>query len=144
MEYLCQADTLAVTEEPLYRYLLNPASATHRYMNHFRETFQRYMERKEELVCRYGLEELAPQWRENTDWAGLLIAIGNEYARGSDKSVRDRQETVKALCQEPEIAKAIETYVPDGLGGNKKIVAKLVRGRHFGLLTLLYRLKNRI
>ena len=37
MEYFCNAQKLAVTEEPLYRYLLNPASATHKYMADFRQ-----------------------------------------------------------------------------------------------------------
>lgn len=144
LEYFCHAERLAVTEDPLYRYLLNPASATHRYMKHFQETFRRYLERKEELVERCGLAGDCPQWRENTLWAGLLIAIGNEYAKGNEKTIRERQETVQRLCQEPDLAQAIATYVPEGLGGNKKLVAKLVQKGHFGILTLLYRVKNRI
>ena len=77
LEYFCNARKLAVTEQPLYRYLINPSSATHKYMREFLKTFRRYMECKEAAAERYGLIELSPQWRENSNWAGLLIAIGN-------------------------------------------------------------------
>ena len=144
LEYFCCAHSLAVTEQPLYRYLLNPASATHKYMKDFQQVFDRFMERKEALAEKYQLNELRPRWRENSNWAGLLIAIGNEYAKGSPKSIRQRQETVRALCRRPDMAHAIETMSPVGLTTNKQMVARLVRGRHYFLLTQLYRLKNRI
>ena len=144
MEYFCNARKLAVTEQPLYRYLLNPASATHKYMKDFMQVFGRFMERKEALVKKYGLEEARPQWRENSNWAGLLIAIGNEYARGNDKPLSQKRKTVEALCRRPEMAKAIAELKPEGLNRNKQMVADLVRGGHFLLLTQLYRLKNRI
>ena len=144
MEYFCNAHKLAVTEEPLYRYFLNPSSATHRYMKDFMKVFSRFMERKEALVKAYHLEEARPQWRENSNWAGLLIAIGNEYARGNDASVRKKQKAVEAICQRPEMAKAIAELTPMGLSPNKQMVANLVKGQHFFTLTQLYRLKNRI
>lgn len=144
MEYFCNAQKLAVTEQPLYRYFLNPASATHRYMGDFLQVFRRFMERKEALVKRYGLEEARPLWRESTNWAGLLIAIGNEYARGNEKSVRQRQKAVQELCRTPEMARAIVAVTPEGLSPNKQMVANLVKGGHFFLLTQMYRLKNRI
>lgn len=143
MEYFCNARKLAVTEESLYRYLFNPASATHKYMRDFQQVFARFMERKEALVQKYGLESARPQWRENSNWAGLLIAIGNEYARGNPKTLAQKQQTVKALCAAPEMARAIQTVAPAGMSRNKQLVAKLVRGEHFFLLTQLYRLKNR-
>lgn len=143
MEYFCNAQKLAVTEEPLYRYLLNPSSATHKYMADFQQVFARFMERKGALAERYGLEAMRPQWRENSNWAGLLIAIGNEYARGNPKTPAQKQRAVEALCAAPEMAKAIQTIIPTGMSRNKQLVAKLVRGRHFFLLTQLYRLKNR-
>ena len=102
------------------------------------------MERKEALVARYGLESARPQWRESSNWAGLLIAVGNEYARDNPKSIRQRQKAVKAFCQRPEMQKAIRELVPAGLSPNKQMVANLVRKRHFFTLTQLYRLKNRI
>ena len=62
MEYFCNARRLAVTETPLYRYLQNPASATHKYMKDFQQVFGRFMERKEDLAARYGLKPGRPQW----------------------------------------------------------------------------------
>nr|WP_326186149.1 glycosyltransferase [uncultured Oscillibacter sp.] len=144
MEYFCNARKLAVTEQPLYRYFLNPSSATHRYMADFMRVFSRFMERKESLVKKYRLEEARPQWRENSNWAGLLIAIGNEYARSNGKSVRKKQKTVEELCRRPEMAKAIAEVTPAGLSPNKQMVANLVKGKHFFTLTQMYRLKNRI
>ena len=94
MEYFCNAQKLAVTEEPLYRYLLNPASATHRYMADFQQVFARFMERKSALAERYGLASARPRWRENSNWAGLLIAIGNEYARGNPRTWAQKQQAV--------------------------------------------------
>lgn len=144
MEYFCNSHSLAVTEQPLYRYLLNPTSVTHKYMKDFQSVFARFMERKEALVQKYHLESARPQWRENSNWAGLLIAIGNEYARSNPKTIRQRQKTVEELCRRPEIAKAIATVTPTGMSANKQMVAKLVQGGHFFVLTQMYRLKNRI
>ena len=144
MEYFCIAKKLAVTEEPLYRYLMNPNSATHKYMRDFQQVFDRFMERKTALAEKYGLEAARPLWRENSSWAGLLIAIGNEYAPDNPKSIRQRQQAVKELCRRPDMAQAISTVAPSGLNPNKQMVANLVRGKHFFTLTQLYRLKNRI
>ncbi|MBQ9346288.1 MAG: glycosyltransferase family 2 protein [Oscillibacter sp.] len=144
LEYFCSSDRLAVTEEPLYRYYVNPASATRHYMRNLAETLDGYMDRKEALADRYGLDADCPGWRDNTRWANLLIAIGNAYARGIDKNFRQRREDVEALCRVPETAEAIARLKPEGLGRNKQIVADLVRGGHFHLLTLLYRVKNRM
>lgn len=144
MEYFCNSHKLAVTDVPLYRYFLNPNSATHKYMKNFLQTFSRFMERKEALAARYGLEAARPQWRESSNWAGLLIAIGNEYARDNPKTIRQRQKAVKDLCRRPDMEKAIRELAPVGLSPNKQMVASLVRGKHFFTLTQLYRLKNRI
>ena len=144
MEYFAHAKSLSVTEEPLYRYLMNPDSATHKYMKDYLAVFSRFLERKTAIAERYGLAAARPQWRENTLWAGLLIAIGNEYARGNPKSPREKQAAVEAICRRPEMAEAIRSFRPQGLGRNKQMVADLVRGGRFGLLTGLYRLKNRM
>jgi len=144
LEYFCNARSLAVTEQPLYRYFLHGESATHHYMKDFPQVFSRFMERKEALVKRYKLESARPQWRENSNWAGLLIAVGNEYARDNKKAIRQRQKAVKEFCRRPEMEKAIKTLTPVGLNPNKQMVANLVRGKHFFILTQLYRLKNRI
>ena len=42
------------------------------------------------------------------------------------------------------MSRAIGTLEPTGLTKNKQLVARLVRGQHYFLLTQLYRLKNRI
>ena len=144
LEYFCNARTLALTDQPLYRYFLHGESATHHYMKNFPQVFARFMERKEALVSKYSLESLRPQWRESSNWAGLLIAVGNEYARDNPKSIRQRQKAVKEFCQRPEMQKAIREIAPAGLSPNKQMVANLVRGKHFFTLTQLYRLKNRI
>lgn len=144
MEYFCHAQKLAVTEQPLYRYYLNPASATHKYMADFMVVFRRFMERKEALAHRFSLDTARPQWRENSNWAGLLIAVGNEYAKGNPKSLSARQQTVRAICRRPEMAQAMAQLTPEGLGANKRLVARLLRGGHFFTLTQLYRVKNRI
>ena len=144
LEYFCNARSLAATDQPLYRYFLHGESATHHYMDNFSQVFSRFMERKEALVARYGLESARPQWRESSNWAGLLIAVGNEYARDNPKTIRQRQKAVKEFCRRPEMEKAIRELAPAGLSPNKQMVANLVRGKHFFTLTQLYRLKNRI
>jgi hypothetical protein len=144
MEYFCNAQKLIVTEEPLYRYFHNPSSATHKYMADFLQVFQRFMQRKEELVEKYGLQSARPQWRENSNWAGLLIAIGNEYARGNSKKIGQKQAAVQELCAMPPFAKAIAEVTPEGLSANKQMVANLVKGKHFFILTQMYRMKNHI
>lgn len=135
---------LAVTETPLYRYLQNPASATRHYMKNLPETLDRYMEIKEDLdkACNFSAER--PDWRDNTLWANLLILIGNEYAPGIEKSLRERRKTVEEICRRPDMAAAIRNYKPVGMGRNKQVVAFLTRRRLFGLLTLLYKFKNRM
>ena len=144
MEYFCHAQKLAVTDQPLYRYVWNPASITHKYMRDFPAVFAGFMERKAALAERFGLESARPQWRENSNWAGLLIAIGNEYAPTNPKPLRARQRAVEDLCRRPEMTEAIASLAPEGLSRNKQLAARLVRGGHFTLLTLLYRLKNRL
>ena len=141
MEYFCHAKRLAVIDKPLYNYYWNPGSATHKYMPGYMDTFTRFMERKEEVARRYGLE--TPLWRENSNWAGLLIAVGNEYAAGNPASPAQKQARVKAIAQRSEMQQAISAIKPEGMGRNKQIVATLLRMKQYSLLTLLYRVKNR-
>ena len=150
LDYFCGEDEgigaprLAVTETPLYRYYDNPNSATRHYMKHLDEVLSGYMDRKRAIGAAYGLDADCPAWEDNSNWAGLLIAVGNEYAHGSGKTVRQRQEAVEALCRRPEIAGAIARLRPEGMDRNKQMVAFLLRRGWFGPLTLLYRLKNRL
>ncbi|MPM15184.1 hypothetical protein SDC9_61550 [bioreactor metagenome] len=141
MEYFCLARRLAMLDAPLYCYLQNPESVTRNYLPDYMDTFHTFMEAKEALAARFSLD--APQWRENSNWAGLLIAIGNEYAPGNPASWHKKQDRVKSFARLPDMDHAIQTLVPQGLGRNKQIVANLVRRRMFCLLTLLYTIKNR-
>lgn len=143
LEYFCCAHRLVIVDQPLYNYYWNAASATHKYMADYMDVFHRFMERKEALVKRYDLHRHSPRWRENSNWAGLLIAVANEYAPGNSATWKEKQQKVEGYTQLPEMRQAIAAVSPSGLGRNKQIVADLIRGRHFWLLTLLYRIKNR-
>ncbi len=111
-------------------------------MKNLPEILDRYMEAKEELNRAYDFQSQCPDWRYNTLWANLLILIGNEYAPGIEKTLREREETVKAICRRADFAEAIRNYKPVGMGRNKQVVAFLTRRRLFHALTLLYKLKN--
>ena len=143
MEYFCYAKKLVMVENHLYCYLQNPASVTHRYMKNYMETFHRFMERKTELVERLGLAEHCPLWRQNSNFAGLLIAIGNEYARGNHVSLSKKRERVQEIAALPEMEEALRTVHPGKQSRNKAIVTALVRRKRFGLLTILYLVKNK-
>ena len=143
MEYFCLAQKLAMVDEPLYYYLQNPASVTRNYLPDYMDTFRRFLAAKEAVVERYGLEGDDPRWRQSTCWAGLLIAIGNEYAPGNPAPLREKRRRVEGFTCQPGMAEAIRDLEPRGMGRNKQLVAGLVRRRWFGLLSLMYAVKNR-
>lgn len=143
LEYFTRPQRLVTVEDPFYYYYWNPASATHRYMPGYLDTFQRFLAAKEEVVERCGLGERMPLWRENTCWAGLLIAVANEFAPGNGHSAGEQRRRLRALTERPEMAAAMQAIRPAGMGRNKQLVADLLRRRWFGALTALYRLKNR-
>lgn len=143
MEYCLHARRLAMVDDPFYIYLQNPASVTRNYLPRYQEEFGRFLARKRALADRYGLDELSPGWEDSTCWAGLLIAVGNEFAPGNSKPAREKTAFLKALCARPEMAHAMANLKPKGLAGNKQLVADLLMGRHYTLLTLLYQIKNR-
>lgn len=143
MEYFCYGKKLAMVEEPVYCYLQNPASVTRRYLPDYEKTFKAFMRAKEALAEEHGLGENLPLWRENSNWSGLLIAIGNEFAPGNPASPGEKRRRIKALCRRPEMARAIAAIHPRGLGRNKQVVADLVCKKRFFLLSLLYSMKNR-
>ena len=107
------------------------------------DTFRRFMEAKAALAERYGLGSGDPDWVHSSNWAGLLIAVGNEYAPGNPMSTKEKQRRVATYVKEKEMAEAIRNINPQGMSRNKQMVAFLVRRRWFGLLTLLYTVKNR-
>ena len=80
----------------------------------------------------------------NLQLGGTFDRHWQRIRQGKSKSVRQRQRAVEALCARPEMSLAIRTVRPSGLGRNKQLVADLVRGGHFTLLTVMYRLKNRL
>jgi len=143
VEYFLYAKKLAIVNEPLYYYLWNSASVTHRYMKDYMKTFTGFMARKEKLVARFGLDARRPQWRESSNWAGLLIAIGNEYAKSNPASLKEKQKKVEEYVALPQMQQAIRTLKPAGQSRNKQIVSTLVRMKQFWLLSLLYAVKNR-
>lgn len=143
MEYFLHARKLAMVDEPLYRYLQNPASVTRNYLPGYMDVFRRFMERKRALAEEYGLGADMPDWEDNSVWAGLLIAVGNEYAPGNPRPLKEKTASIKELCGQPDVAHAIAHLRPTGLAGNKQMVANLVLGGHFTLLSLLYYVKNR-
>lgn len=143
IEYFARAKRLAMSDAPLYAYLQNSASATHRYMKDYLAVFERFLQRKGDLAQTLALAQRCPDWRESTLWAGLLIAVGNEYAAGNPASWREKQSHVREICAREEMRGAIARMHPTGQGRNKQIVTELIRLRAFSLLTLLYRIKNR-
>ena len=143
MDYFFHAKKLAVTQAPIYDYLMNPASATHRYMADFPAVFRRFMERKRARVEGTALEKSCPGWEADTNWAGLLIAVGNEYAPGNEVSHREHRKNIRALCRLPEYAGAMKALHPRGCGRRKQIVSELLLKRQYLLLDALYRLKNK-
>ena len=50
---------------------------------------------------------------------------------------------MEGFTLEPGMAEAILALEPRGMGRNKQLVAGLVRRRWFGLLALMYAVKNR-
>lgn len=143
IEFFSESTTLCVVNEGLYFYYQNPDSATRRYMAGCVETFLASLERKKELVERFRLEP-GKDWIYNCAWAGLLIAVGNEFAPGSPSStLGEHKRSLKRLCAVPEFRDALERYVPRDMNRRKTVVAFLLRLRLFALLVLLYRLKNR-
>lgn len=143
MEYFLHAQKLAMVEAPLYYYLQNPESVTKNYLPDFLDVFRRSMERRRAIARTYDLDREIPGWEANAVWAGLLIAVSNEYAPGNPKSPKEKTAYLRDLCQREDMARAITELRPSGLAGNKQLVADLIMGRHFRLLTLLYEFKNR-
>ena len=140
LEYFCCAKKLAVTTQPLYRFFLNPADRAG-YRKDFYAVFCRFMARKETIAKKYSLDALCPQWRENCNWAGLLAAVDNEYAKENPLPVRKKQKAVEELCAKEEMAAAIAALTPDGLNPRWQMAANFIRGKHFFMLTQMYRLQ---
>ena len=96
-----------MVDVPLYYYLQNPASVTRNYLPDYMDTFRKFYANKSALAARYGLDDDDPEWRESTCWAGLLIAIGNEFAAGNPATMQEKKRRVAAYALESEMAEAI-------------------------------------
>ena len=139
IEYFSHPTRLAVVDRPLYGYLQNPRSVTKRYLKGFVDTFMNTMDLKLRLVERFEIP-VPDSWRLNSAWAGLLIAVSNEFAPGNPGGGSAR---IRELCEFPLFREAIADYKPVGMSRNKALVAQLLRRRMYGLLALLYTIKNR-
>ena len=143
VEFFSESTTLCVVNEGLYYYYQNPDSATRRYMASCVDTFLASLEKKQELVERFRLDP-GPDWVRNCAWAGLLIAVGNEFAPGTPAStLKEHKRDLKALCAIPEFRDALDHYAPRDMNRRKTIVAFLLRLHLLTPLVLLYKLKNR-
>lgn len=142
IEYFSLGHTLAVTDEELYRYCLNPASVTRKYLKDYPETFRVSFDIKKALVRKYSIST-AEDWEYTTMWAGLLIAVANEFAPGNPASKAQKVKNLRALCCDSVFAPAVRAYKPEGMGRNKTVVASLIRMKQYRLLAALYNFKNR-
>ena len=139
MEYLCHAKSLAVTEEPLYRFFVNPDARRFHYNAELTRDVDHYLERKCALVKKYGLEE--PGWLEQNRWAALLALVENTYHRENPARAKEKQRAVQALCAREDLAAAIADLAPQGLAPDRQMTANYIRGGHFFMLTQMFRLK---
>ena len=133
---------LACAEGGLYYYYQSPFSVTHRYFPGFTEQYLRILEEKASAIREYRLP-VREDWRDNCAWAGLLAAVGNEFAPGSPEGARTHRENLKALCAVPAFSHALAHYAPAGMNRRKRVVAALLRRKMFFALVALYAVKNR-
>ncbi|MCL1827976.1 MAG: glycosyltransferase [Oscillospiraceae bacterium] len=142
MEYFSYSTAIYSIDEPLYFYLQNPYSVTRRHMPDCVAVFCASLKTKEKLALNFA-RTLPPYWRDNTLWAGLLIAVSNEFAPGNKKSLAEKLKTVRAVCKQKDFDNAIKNYRPRNMSLNKMTVSFLIRFKLFFPLAVLYSLKNR-
>lgn len=142
IEYFGSPHTLVSVDVPLYCYYQNPSSVTRRYLPDYMDTFLCTFSRKSGLVKKFGFD-LPDWWRYNTCWAGLLIAVANEFAPGSPKSFSEKIRSIKTICETPDFRQAVVNYTPKNLSRNKAVVSALIRRKMYLLLGFLYVLKNK-
>ena len=133
---------LASAAEGLYRYYQSPSSVTHRYFPGFTGHYLWILEEKAAAIREYHLP-VREDWRDNCAWAGLLAAVGNEFAPGGPEGARTHRENLKTLCAVPDFAHALAHYSPTGMNRRKSVVAALLRRKMYAALTALYAAKNR-
>ena len=97
---------------------------------------------KKELVKKYSID-VAHDWEYTTMWAGLFIAVANEFAPGNPADKAEKLKNLRGLCENSVFAPAVRAYKPTGMGRNTSVVAALIRMRQYRLLAALYNIKNR-
>ena len=78
---------------------------------------------------------------DHTCWAGLLIAVANEFAPATRPDFTKTKKLI-SLCREPLFADAIKNLKPENVA-KQEVVADLIRAGQYTLLSILYTLKNR-
>ena len=68
--------------------------------------------------------------------------MGNEYAAGNPASAAEKKRRIQAIAESADMAQAVASFAPQGLSRNRQIAAALLRKKRYGLLTLLYLIKN--
>jgi glycosyltransferase EpsJ len=106
------------------------------------DTFLVTLRRKIKLVEAFSIP-VPEGWIDNSAWAGLLIAVSNEFAPGHTRSFREKVSAIKKICREPVFEHALKHYTPSGMARAKAVVAALLRRRLYYTLALLYTFKNR-
>ena len=142
IEYFSLAGSLVATNQALYVYFQNPGSVTRRYLKNYVDTFFASLELKRSLVEKYSIP-VSPDWENNTCWAGLLIAVSNEFAPGNRAPFSEKLSQLKKLCAETHFKNAVDNYTPVATSRNKAIVVALLRRRLHTLLAIMYTIKNR-
>ena len=112
------------------------------YLADYVDTFTRTLEAKAHLAECFALP-VPDDWRHNSAWAGLLIAVANLFAPGAPGGAFSRAKALKALCALPVFSAAVREYRPKRMNRNKALVALLLRNRLYLSLSLLYTIKNR-
>ncbi len=142
IHYFSRPRRLVCAAEGLYYYYECPTSVTHRYFPGFVPHYLRILSAKAAAVADYALP-VRSDWRDNCAWAGLLAAVGNEFAPGGPHGLGTHLKNLREMCAIPDFAHALAHYVPRGMNRRKALVAALLRKRLLLPLCLLYAVKNR-
>ena len=74
------------------------------------------------------------------DNSGSMFHLVDDTIGGFNGFI-EKQKAVETLCKREDFAEAIAALAPEGLHPNRQMAANYIRGKHFFMLTQLYRLK---
>ncbi len=100
IEYLQPCKKAGCRRRALYVYFINPASVTRNYLKNYPEVFRNSLEQKKRLVMHYHIGGI-DGWELHTCWAGLLIAVGNEFAPGNPAGLFSKTQESVRIMQRP-------------------------------------------